>query len=199
MIRVRFTSRGEQPVTVRAEREGAGYRFHTDDVFDVPSEIRGPVLAALASGAEAGTATDRDGAAWTWAVKRPPTGPTFREWPSIALPAFVSAPGSKWEDHSWHNDASACAVLPLKGGEVLPCGPDKDLMLTCGDNVESLHLWCAEEDPEDREFSDGPRFTLVHSLTGEPGEGDEICESESEVEIAAAVERFLATWKERNP
>lgn len=121
---------------------------------------------------------------------------TFREKPDITVPAFMRAPGSRWEDHSWHNDAAAQAILPLAGGEVLPCGERKDLALTCGDNVAGLACWTTEADPDNREAAGMTRFWLLFSEdVNAPGEGDTLCETESEAEVAAAVERFLATWR----
>lgn len=119
------------------------------------------------------------------------TTPTFCEQPDITVPAFMREGG--WEDHSWHNDAGAFAMLPLAGGEILPCGNAKDRMLTCGDGVEALVCWVTEEDPDQRESPDMTRFWLLHAPDADDAtNGETLCESESEAEVAAAVERFLA-------
>lgn len=38
----------------------------------------------------------------------------YKEFPSIAIPAFLQTSG--WEDHSWHNDATAHSQCSLEDG-----------------------------------------------------------------------------------
>ena len=102
----------------------------------------------------------------------------FNDYPNIQIPECLIRLG--FQDESWHNDSAARATLKMPSGSILVA-------------------WVAQEKPEDREFTDGPRFG-IQILVDEDSYGNmektvSVADFESEKAFEIALIKLISVFE----
>jgi hypothetical protein len=102
----------------------------------------------------------------------------FNEFPNIQIPDCLIRLG--FSDESWHNDSAARATKKMPSGAILVA-------------------WVAEENPEDREFPEGPHFG-IQLMVDEDSYGDSsktisVADFESEKAFEIALIKLISVFE----